>query len=103
LKETIVLLTLGSFSFPLGIRKPCRDDMVKYIRRVEFLKGIINTRKLENPVERAVAAKLLPVNIITPNETTNGPSITTQIHQKITAKYGKEIRDELFQTNKSMR
>ncbi|XP_011504703.1 PREDICTED: vesicle transport protein USE1, partial [Ceratosolen solmsi marchali] len=80
-------------------RKPCRDVMIKYIRRVEFLKGILNTKKLEDPVERAAAVQMLPVNIFTPNEFTNGPSITTQIHQKATAKYEKEIRQELFETN----
>lgn len=71
--------------------------MVKYIRRVEFLKGVLNTKKLENPVERAVAAQMLPTNM--PNESTDGPSIATQIHQKTTAKYGKEIRNELFQSS----
>lgn len=73
--------------------------MVKYIRRVEFLKGVLNTKKLTNPVERAVAAQMLPSNIIMATES-NGPSITTQIHQKTTAKYGKEIRNDLFHMNK---
>ena len=64
---------------------------------MEFLKGVLNTKKLANPVERAVAAQMLPANIGTPSESTDGPSITTQIHQKTTAKYGQEMRNELFQ------
>ncbi|XP_023246943.1 RRP15-like protein [Copidosoma floridanum] len=79
--------------------KPSRDVMVKYIKRVEFLKGFLNAKKLTSPVERAVAAQMLPANIVMPNESTDGPSITSQIHQKTTAKYSQEIRDELFKNN----
>ncbi|KAJ8673447.1 hypothetical protein QAD02_004709 [Eretmocerus hayati] len=81
--------------------KPSRDIMVNYIKRVEFLKGVITTKKLPDPVERAVAAQLLPTKIVALNESTDGPSLATQIHQKTTAKYGQEIRNELFQTNSS--
>lgn len=70
--------------------------MVNYIRRVEFLKGVLTTKKLPDPVERAVAAQMLPTNIVTPNDSSNGLSIATQIQQKTTAKYGEEIRHELF-------
>ena len=41
---------------------------------------------------------MLPVNIDASNKFIDGPSISTQIHQKTTAKYGKETRDELFNT-----
>lgn len=73
--------------------------MIKYIKRLEFLKGVLNTKKITNPVERVVAAQMLPINIISTNEATDGPSITTQIHQRTTAKYGQEVRNELFQSN----
>lgn len=72
--------------------------MLSYERRVEFLRGVLNVAKLPDPVERVIAAQQLPANIETPDEPKEGPSVTTQIHQKTTAKYNREIREELFDT-----
>jgi len=73
--------------------------MMGYIKRIDFLKGIISAMKLSNPVERVVAAQLLPKISASANDsiTTN---ITTQIHQKTIAKYNRELRADLFHTDK---
>ncbi|XP_043278596.1 vesicle transport protein USE1 [Venturia canescens] len=76
--------------------KPSRDTMTEYTRRVEFLKGVIETSKLTNPIERIVAAQMLPRNSSMISTDLNGPSVTSQIHQKTTAKYSRELRSELF-------
>ncbi|XP_015584925.1 vesicle transport protein USE1 [Cephus cinctus] len=80
--------------------KPSRDTMTEYIRRVDFLKGLVGTAKLSNPVERVTAAQLLSKSPITTTADSTGPNITTQIHQKITAKYNNELRADLFSSDK---
>lgn len=70
--------------------------MIEYVRRVEFLKGLIGTSKLSNPMERVVATQMLPT--ISSSVESTGPNITTQIHQKTAARYNQEIRSELFKT-----
>ncbi|XP_076749476.1 vesicle transport protein Use1 isoform X2 [Xylocopa sonorina] len=79
--------------------KPSKDTMVNYIKRIDFLKGLVNTTKLSNPVDRVVAVQMLPKSSTTYNDSI-GPNITTQIHQKTTAKYNKELRAELFHSDK---
>lgn len=78
--------------------KPSKDTMMSYTKRIEFLKGLINTTKLINPVDRVVAVQMLPKSS-TFNESI-GPNIATQIHQKTAAKYNKELRTELFRNDK---
>lgn len=78
--------------------KPSTDTITDYTKRIDFLKGVISAMKLSNPVERVVAAQLLPKSSTIVNDSTN---ITTQIHQKTVAKYNQELRSELFHTNKS--
>ncbi|XP_049814179.1 vesicle transport protein USE1 isoform X1 [Schistocerca nitens] len=75
--------------------KPNKDTMADYVRRVVFLKGIAETNKLNNPVEKVVAAQLLPHGTATASET-----IIKEIHQKTTSKYNKELREQLLQTEK---
>lgn len=72
--------------------------MTGYIKRIDFLKGLINTTKLVNPVDKVVAVQMLSKNS-TFNDSI-GPNITTQIHQKTSAKYNKELRADLFHTDK---
>ncbi|XP_076392474.1 vesicle transport protein Use1 [Megachile rotundata] len=79
--------------------KPCKDTMMSYVKRIDFLKGLINTTKLTNPVDRVAAVQMLSKNSATFNDTI-GPNITTQIHQKTSAKYNLELRAELFHTDK---
>ncbi|XP_074111394.1 vesicle transport protein Use1 isoform X1 [Cotesia typhae] len=77
--------------------KPSRDKMMEYTKRIDFLKGVIDAAKLTNSIERVVAAQMLPRAISVLVDST-GPSIVTQIHQKTSAKYNKELRSELFNT-----
>lgn len=80
--------------------KPSKDIMIGYTKRIDFLKGIINAMKLSNPVERVIAAQLLSKNSTSTNDSIN-TNITTQIHQKTIAKYNRELRAELFHTDKT--
>ncbi|KAK0181784.1 hypothetical protein PV327_004034 [Microctonus hyperodae] len=74
--------------------KPSRDEIAEYMKRIDFLKGIINMEKLNNPIERVVAVQLIPnfSKLINSNE----PNIVTQIHQKTAAKYNRKLRSELL-------
>ncbi|GFG31129.1 hypothetical protein Cfor_07058 [Coptotermes formosanus] len=75
--------------------KPSKDTMTEYIRRIMFLKGIIETHKLTNPAEKVAAAQLLSHGPATSSE-----AATKEIHQTTTSKYTKELRDQLFQNEK---
>jgi len=79
--------------------KPSKDIMTGYAKRIDFLKGVISAMKLSNPVERVVAAQLISKNSASMNN--SNTNITTQIHQKTIAKYNKELRADLFHTDKS--
>ncbi|XP_018047507.1 PREDICTED: vesicle transport protein USE1 isoform X1 [Atta colombica] len=81
--------------------KPSKDTMMGYIKRINFLKGVINAMKLSNPVERVVAAQLLSKNSMSTNNSAS-TNITTQIHQKTVAKYNRELRAELFHNNREI-
>ncbi|GLH01277.1 Vesicle transport protein USE1 [Gryllus bimaculatus] len=76
--------------------KPNKETMSEYVRRVDFLKGLSETHKLSNPVEKVVATQLLSHGAVASTET-----VTKEIHQKTTSKYTKELRDQLFQSDKS--
>lgn len=72
-----------------------------YIKRIDFLKGLVNTTKLTNPVDRVAAVQMLPKSSTAFTDSI-GPNITTQIHQKTSAKYNREMRAELFHNDKGM-
>ncbi|KDR10759.1 vesicle transport protein USE1 isoform X2 [Zootermopsis nevadensis] len=72
--------------------KPSKDTMAEYIRRVLFLKGIIETHKLTNPAEKIVAVQLVPHGPATSSE-----AVTKEIHQTTASKYAKELREQLLQ------
>ncbi|KAF7394731.1 hypothetical protein HZH66_007905 [Vespula vulgaris] len=78
--------------------KPSKDVLTGYVKRLDFLKGIVNTAKLNNPDERVAAVQMLS-KTSNVNDTL-GPNIATQIHQKTTARYNQELRAELFHTEK---
>ncbi|KAF7993817.1 hypothetical protein HCN44_011086 [Aphidius gifuensis] len=88
------------------IDKPAKDTISEYIKRTKFLKGIIETAKLSSPIERIAATQMLSKTSSSSlssisNDNNNTSSITTQIHQKTSAKYNKELRAELFNSNSS--
>lgn len=76
--------------------KPNKELMSEYVRRVDFLKGLSETQKLSSPVEKVVATQLLSHGAANASE-----SVTKEIHQKTTSKYTKELRDQLFQSDKA--
>lgn len=69
-----------------------------YTKRIDFLKRVIDAGKFSNPIERVVAAQMLPRSSSVLVDST-GPNIVAQIHQKTSAKYNKELRSELFNTD----
>ncbi|XP_063226086.1 vesicle transport protein USE1 [Bacillus rossius redtenbacheri] len=76
--------------------KPEKDTMSEYVRRVTFLKRLIETNKLPSLAEKVVAAQML----------SHGPATSTdtaskEIHQKTTAKYSRELRGQLFNSGKA--
>ncbi|XP_023723178.1 vesicle transport protein USE1 [Cryptotermes secundus] len=75
--------------------KLSKDTMAEYVRRILFLKGIIETHKLTNPAEKVAATQLLSYGPATSSE-----AITKEIHQTTTSKYTRELRDQLFQNEK---
>lgn len=99
--NAIVLVTTRQawITMVFSYSKPSEDTMIGYTKRIDFLKGVINAMKLSNPVERVVAAQLIPKS--SASVTNSNTNITTQIHQKTIAKYNKELRADLFHTDKS--
>ncbi|XP_076645180.1 vesicle transport protein Use1 [Halictus rubicundus] len=79
--------------------KPSKDVMMDYNKRIDFLKGLVNTAKLTNPVDRVAAVQMLSKSSTTFNDLLSS-NLTTQIHQKTTAKYNRELRAELFHNDK---
>ncbi|XP_046661241.1 vesicle transport protein USE1 isoform X1 [Homalodisca vitripennis] len=66
---------------------PGKETLSSYMRRIDFLKGLMDTTKMTNPVEKVVASQLLsPLP----------DSISKETHQKTVTKYTKELRDELL-------
>ncbi|XP_068620354.1 vesicle transport protein USE1 isoform X2 [Battus philenor] len=75
-----------------GPYKLSKDVINEYSKRAAFLKGLIQTANLNSPIEKLEAVQLL----------SHGPATMTadaaaqEIHQKTVAKYGVELRSELF-------
>lgn len=71
--------------------KPSKDTLSTYYRRIDFLKGLLDTKKIVSPSEKVVATQLLcPVP----------ESIAKEVHQKTATKYTKELRDQLLTSEK---
>uniref|UniRef100_A0A1B6D1L4 Vesicle transport protein USE1 n=1 Tax=Clastoptera arizonana TaxID=38151 RepID=A0A1B6D1L4_9HEMI len=73
---------------------PSKDTISKYIRKVEFLKGLLETKNIPSSIEKAVATQLL---------TPVPDSVTKEIHQKTTSKYNKELREQLLGEKSDLR
>ncbi|CAG5049277.1 unnamed protein product [Parnassius apollo] len=72
--------------------KPSKDLLNEYSKRVAFLKGLIQTANLNSPIEKLEAVQLLSHGIAT----VSTEASAQEIHQKTVAKYGVELRSELF-------
>ncbi|CAH0724431.1 unnamed protein product, partial [Brenthis ino] len=77
-----------------GPEKPPKDVLAEYIKRGAFLKGLIQTASLNSPIEKLEAVQQLSHGAAT-NSNDNGSA--QEIHQKTVAKYGVELRSELFE------
>ncbi|XP_038210961.1 vesicle transport protein USE1 isoform X2 [Zerene cesonia] len=67
-------------------------DMPEYLKRTAFLKGLIQTATLNSPMEKLEAVQLLSHGAAT----ISADAAALEIHQKTVAKYGLELRSELF-------
>ncbi|XP_023937018.1 vesicle transport protein USE1 [Bicyclus anynana] len=76
----------------MGPDKPAKDVIAEYTKRATFLKGLIQTATLHSPIEKLEAVQLLSHGAAT--NTVDGSA--QEIHQKTVAKYGVELRSELF-------
>ncbi|KAF0763415.1 vesicle transport protein USE1 [Aphis craccivora] len=68
---------------------PDKDAINQYTKRMEFLKGFLNTKDIENPEKKLVALEMLE-----PVQESNSRS--KDIKQKYKVTYTKQLRDELF-------
>ncbi|XP_045537384.1 vesicle transport protein USE1 [Papilio machaon] len=86
--------TLGEMITELktGPEKISKDLIAEYSKRATFLKGLIQTANLNSPIEKLEAVQLLSHGAAT--LTTDAAA--QEIHQKTVAKYGVELRTELF-------
>ncbi|CAK1551458.1 unnamed protein product [Leptosia nina] len=67
-------------------------EFPEYSKRVQFLKGLIQTATLNSPTEKLEAVQLLSHGAATMSV----DAAAQEIHQKTVAKYGLELRSELF-------
>lgn len=72
--------------------RPPDDVVADYSRRLAFLKGIVKTLELQSPIQKLEVVQQI----------SHGPATMSidgalqEIHQKTVAKYGMELRSELF-------
>ncbi|XP_047516063.1 vesicle transport protein USE1 [Pieris napi] len=71
--------------------KPAKE-LPDYVKRVTFLKGLIQTATLNSPIEKLEAVQLLSHGAATMSVDASAQ----EIHQKTVSKYGLELRSELF-------
>ncbi|KAG7301453.1 hypothetical protein JYU34_014410 [Plutella xylostella] len=75
-----------------GRDKPPKDVMMEYTKRVGFLKGLLQTATLSTPTEKLEALQQLSHGAAT----MCADAAAQEIHQKTVAKYGNELRSDLF-------
>ncbi|XP_073953742.1 vesicle transport protein Use1 [Choristoneura fumiferana] len=75
-----------------GPDKPSKDLLSEYSKRASFLKGLIQTSTFNSPTEKLEAVQLLSHGAAT----LCTDASAQEIHQKTVAKYGNELRSELF-------
>lgn len=74
------------------------DAIVSYVKRKDFLKGYLNTKKLSSPVKSIISMQSLPkIN------NTSDSTIPNEIYQKVANRYLERARDQLFDRNDSSR
>ncbi|KAI5748908.1 hypothetical protein M8J76_003191 [Diaphorina citri] len=66
------------------------DAIVSYVKRKDFLKGFLNTKKVNNTVSKVISMQSLP------KVTNSSDPIQNEIYQKVTNRYLEQARDQLF-------
>lgn len=92
LKKYIESLTAMITELKTGPDKPGPETMSEYSKRAVFLNGIIQTATLNSPIEKLEAVQQLSHGVAT----VSTDASAQEIHQKTVAKYGLELRSELF-------
>uniref|UniRef100_A0A8D9BGT3 Vesicle transport protein USE1 n=1 Tax=Cacopsylla melanoneura TaxID=428564 RepID=A0A8D9BGT3_9HEMI len=67
------------------------DAITSYVKRKDFLKGYLNTKKVNNVVSKVISMQSLP--IVSDSSDHNIPN---EIYQKVTNRYLEQTRDQLF-------
>ncbi|XP_033634542.1 vesicle transport protein USE1-like [Asterias rubens] len=83
---------------------PSEEALIEYNKKIEFLKGLIQTQKLSSASEKAMATQLLAPalhsSILTSSESksnVNPPSTSSkELHLQATSRYANEMRRELL-------
>lgn len=91
LKKYVESLSSMITELKTGPDKPSKDILSEYSKRAAFLKGVVQTATLSTPIE-----KLEAVQQLSHGAATMSVDATQEIHQKTVAKYGVELRSELF-------
>ncbi|XP_053558858.1 vesicle transport protein USE1 isoform X2 [Bombina bombina] len=76
-------------------RKPAPELMIEYSRKVDFLKGLLETEKLSSPTEKALANQFLAPGR-TPTISKERTPVTKTVHLQTQARYTGEMRSELL-------
>ncbi|KAL4714966.1 hypothetical protein ACJJTC_003117 [Scirpophaga incertulas] len=92
LKKYVESLTEMLTELKTGPDKPSKEILAEYTKRATFLKGLIHTATLNTPIEKLEAVQQLSHGAAT----VSADASAQEIHQKTVAKYGVELRTELF-------
>ncbi|XP_075467340.1 vesicle transport protein USE1 [Ascaphus truei] len=76
-------------------RKPAPELLIEYSRKVDFLKGLLETEKLSTPTEKALANQFLAPGR-TPTMSKERTPVTKTVHLQTQARYTGEMRNELL-------
>uniref|UniRef100_A0A3P9KRQ2 Vesicle transport protein USE1 n=1 Tax=Oryzias latipes TaxID=8090 RepID=A0A3P9KRQ2_ORYLA len=77
--------------------KPTPEILTEYIKKVDFLKGLLEAEKLSSPTEKALANQFLAPGR-TPTVANERNSATKMVHMQTKARCTGEMRDELLGT-----
>lgn len=85
--------------------QPSKDDLTNYFKKLKFLRGIVDTKKLPSSTERFIASEIL--SPVTKSDEWQDQDMTKQIHLQNKGKYSSEVRKDLLRrtqlkTNESL-
>uniref|UniRef100_A0A8C3HKH5 Vesicle transport protein USE1 n=1 Tax=Chrysemys picta bellii TaxID=8478 RepID=A0A8C3HKH5_CHRPI len=84
-----------------GARKPARELLNEYSRKVDFLKGMLEAEKLSSSAEKALANQFLAPGR-TPTTTKERTPATKMVHLQTKARYTGKMRSELLGTSEEL-